>query len=391
MILLEQEFKKVKVINHIPLWLDQNQIWLFHQLQNLPSSVESHIFCERTANLDYFSLPNIHNLSAGPKWKYFKDKGLRKIGIFRHLQSLGDIANREQSNILHSHFGHIGWEDLKLAKNLGICHVVTFYGWDISKLPKSEPRWRNRYKELFENVYLILCEGSHMAQCIINLGCPEQKVKVQHLGVDVDSIAFQPRVWNLGEPLKVLIAAGFREKKGIPYALEALGKLQSYVDLEITIIGDANKELRNQQEKQKILSIIREHNLAPKTRLLGYQPYKVLLEEAYKHHIFISSSVTASDGDTEGGAPVSLLDLAATGMPIVSTRHCDIPEVIHHGETGLLAEERNVLGLVNLFKWLINNPEQWHPMVTAGRKRVETEYNSYTQGQRLAKIYSDLL
>ena len=112
-------------------------------------------------------------------------------------------------------------------------------------------------------------------------------------------------------PLRVLIAGSFREKKGIPYALEALGRLQQEIPLEITIIGDASE--RGEAEKLQILDTIKTHNLWPKTRMLGYQPHAILLEEAYRHHIFLSPSVTASDGDTEGGLPVSIIEMAATG------------------------------------------------------------------------------
>ena len=57
-----------------------------------------------------------------------------------------------------------------------------------------------------------------MARRLIDLGYPEDKVKVHHLGVDVEHIEFRPRQWDIGEPLKVLIAASFWEKKGILYA-----------------------------------------------------------------------------------------------------------------------------------------------------------------------------
>jgi len=75
--------------------------------------------------------------------------------------------------------------------------------------------------------------------------------------------------------------------------------------------------------------------------MLGFQPHAILFEEAYKNHIFLSPSVTALDGDTEGGAPVTIIEMAATGMPIISTKHCDIPEVIKDGVTGFLANERD--------------------------------------------------
>jgi colanic acid/amylovoran biosynthesis glycosyltransferase len=114
------------------------------------------------------------------------------------------------------------------------------------------------------------------------------------------------------------------------------------VQLEITIIGDANDERRSQIEKERILAVIEAHHLQRKTRMLGYQPHAVLFEEAYKHHIFLSPSITSSDGDTEGGVPVTLIEMAATGMPIVSTEHCDIGEVLETEVSGLLAPERDV-------------------------------------------------
>src|SRR5690606_39794503 len=67
---------------------------------------------------------------------------------------------------------------------------------------------------------------------------------------------------------------------------------------------------------------------------LGYQPWRALMDAAYRHHVFLSPSITASDGDTEGGAPVGLIEMAATGMPVISSRHADIPEVIEHGVGG---------------------------------------------------------
>ena len=72
-------------------------------------------------------------------------------------------------------------------------------------------------------------------------------------------------------------------------------------------------------------------------RLLGYVSRETLREEAYEHDVFLAPSVTASNGDTEGGAPVAIIEMSASGMPIVSTNHCDIPSVVLDGVTGLLA------------------------------------------------------
>ncbi len=230
-------------------------------------------------------------------------------------------------------------------------HVTTFYGLDVNHLPTVDPRWKQRYLDLFADVDRILCEGPHMARCIVALGCPVEKVQVHHLGVRTEEIAFQPRRWREGESLRVLIAASFREKKGVPDALEALGVLRRKVPVEVTIVGDASPEPRSQAEKTRIFAVLDRTGLRSQTRLLGYLTYPELMREAYAHHIFLAPSVTAQDGDTEGGAPISILHMAASGMPIVSTRHCDIPNVLPPGTH--LAAEHDVTDLSTSYAaWL---------------------------------------
>lgn len=388
--------QRTTVIQSFPNWLPQTQTWMYNQVYYLPSEIENHIVCDRTQNLEQFNLPNIHNLEDISKLRLFWEKGLRQLNLQRYAPLLIEIIQKYQAEIVHSHFGHIACADINTAKKANIKQLVTFYGYDVNCLPKSNSIWIKKYQKLFANVVQVLCEGSHMGQCIVDLGCSPEKVMVHHLGVEVDRIHYQPRTWSREEPLRILMAASFIEKKGFPYGLEALGILQHEIPLEITIIGDAsqsnpkNRRIQSQIEKEKILTTIDKYQLRGKVRLLGYQPYPVFFEEAFKHHIFLSPSITANDGDTEGGAPVSIIEMAATGMPIVSTTHCDIPEVIKHGITGLLAPERDVAGLVNHLRWYVNHPTQWIEILDAGRKHIEAEYDARIQGQKLAAIYQDV-
>lgn len=382
---------KMVVIHSFPVWLPQTQTWMYNQIKYLPENIAAHIVCERTENLDQFGLPNIHALENEPSWRWHWDQRLKMHGFRQHLGFLVDQAKKVKADIIHSHFGNIGWSDMGAAKRAGTKHVVTFYGQDVNFLPTMEPAWKNRYLNLFAHVDQVLCEGPHMAHCVVGLGCPEEKVRVQHLGVRVDQIPFSHRARKTEEPLRVLIAASFREKKGIPYALEALGQFQKEAPLEITIIGDAGRDPRGKVEKEKILAILEKYNLGPKTRMLGYQPHTIFFEEAARHDVFLSPSVTAADGDTEGGAPVSLIEMAAAGIPVIATTHCDIPEVIRHGQTGLLADERGVEGLIEHLRFTACHPEKIAEMVARGRKHVEKEFSARTQGQRLGEIYSDLV
>lgn len=378
----------LNILHSFPLWLPQTQTWMYSQVSEMQRlGVDAHVVCERTENLDQFGVQNIHCLTDEPKWRQVWDKGLRKLRLRRHLDYLAQVGRKTGTRIVHSHFGMVGWDNLGAVRKLSAKHVVTYYGGDVKKLPTEFPVWRKRYLQLFDEADLFLCEGSHMARCIIELGCPEHKVKVQHLGVDVGRFEFKPRQWHPGEPLKVLIAASFREKKGIPYALEALGSLSKDYCIELTIIGDAGPEMESQKEKLKILHAIERCGLQDSIRLLGFQPHSVLLKEAYAHHVFLQPSVTALDGDTEGGAPVSIIEMLATGIQVVSTTHCDIPEVMGDALCHLLAPERDPDALANIIRVLIENPESWSSISANGRARIVAEYDLNTQTQRQIEHY----
>ncbi len=375
------------VLHNIREWLPQTMVWVFNQTSNLPGDITNHIVCESKANLGQFPADNIYSLSEANPMRYFWDKGLRKLGVRRYLGFTVNASKRIKPDIMHTHFGAYGWSSAPAARKSGTRHVVSFYGADACLYPSNQPIWRERYNELFRSADMILCEGPHMASTIESLGCPREKIVVNRLGVDVSKIQFKQKEWKPGAPLKVLISATFREKKGIPYALEALGLLKNDIPMEITIIGDATSEPRSVREKQRILSVIEDRELSKSVRMLGFQPYSELLREARYHHVFLSPSVTAEDGDAEGGAPVSLIDMAATGLILVSSRHCDIPEIVIHEETGLLSDERDVKGIAENIRWLAENPGEWERMATASRARVEKEFDAKTQAEKLAAIY----
>jgi colanic acid/amylovoran biosynthesis glycosyltransferase len=85
-----------------------------------------------------------------------------------------------------------------------------------------------------------------------------------------------------------------------------------------------------------------------------------------------------------------LIEMAATGMPIVSTTHCDIPNIILDEETGLLAPERDSEGLAARILWLANNTDQWQRLTLAARARVEDQFNAKSQALRLVQLYQAL-
>lgn len=372
------------ILQRVDQWLGQTETWLYEQVRRLPPIVQSHVVCNSTSNLEQYPWPHIYPMNGRTL-----RKAIDRLGIRRSEKEISRVAQQLDAGLIHSHFGNVGWCDSPAAQRSKLPHIVTFYGYDVVFLPQQFPKWQGRYRELFASADQILCEGPHMAQRICKLGCPREKVRVHHLGVAIDEIKYQPRTWKLGEVLRVLLAATFHEKKGLPYAIRALGELNRKIPLAITLIGDETKNSGIRSDKANILRAIDECKLTSVTRMLGFQSHGKLLREAYSHHIYMAPSITAANGDTEGGAPISLIEMIATGMPVIATRHCDIPNVVIDGETGLLADERDVDGLAMHLQWLVDHPDEWTKFTDAGRARVEREFDSRIQGDRLAAIYQE--
>ena len=107
-------------------------------------------------------------------------------------------------------------------------------------------------------------------------------------------------------------------------------------------------------------------------------------------HIFILPSITSANGDKEG-IPNVLKEAQATGMPVISTYHAGIPELVLNGRSGYLVKERDTNGLSERLIHLIENPDLWFEFGKIGRKHVEEQFNLHKQIMKLEKIYKEMI
>ena len=83
-----------------------------------------------------------------------------------------------------------------------------------------------------------------------------------------------------------------------------------------------------------------------------------------------------------------IMEAMAMGMPIVSTFHSGIPELVQDGVTGYLVPERDVGKLADVMKTLITESAQWKIMGEAGRNKVVNDFNlDKLNHQLVSKIY----
>ncbi len=374
-------------------YLSLTETWIYGQIQNL-SRYRPIVYAYRTENRDVYPLGEIKSLELSDGFGDLRtvfNKGWNKL--FGFYPGFLFALFGDKPDLVHAHFGPSGYHFLRLKSLFGLPLITTFYGYDLSMLPEQQPKWKKRFKRLFRRGDAFLVEGNHMKDCLVELGCPEGKIIVQHLGVDLEQIRFAPREAGDNGAVKILISASFREKKGIPDAVEAFGRVKKAkpdIPMSLTIMGDSSGQPREEEQKRVILGLIERHGLKDCVTITGYQPHAVFIKELYEHHIFLSPSVRAGDGDTEGGAPVSIIEASASGMPILATTHCDIPEVVIDGAGGFLVPEKDVAALAERLMYLVINSDRWAEIGWAGRGHVEKDYDVKKQVLKLEAIYDDV-
>lgn len=288
---------------------------------------------------------------------------------------------RHDARVLHAHFGHTGWQVLSVRRRTGLPLVTTFYGHDVSRQARNAT-WGARFRELFAEGDLFLVEGPHMRERLAEIGCPPEKSAIQRIAVRTALYPFRARKpVGRGEPVRVFFCARFREKKGLPDALEAFARARAtHPRLVLRIAGDG-------PQRAELEALAARLGLSGHAHFLGPLAHPRMIEEMDAADVFLQPSLTAADGDSEGGAPTTLLEAQACGLPVVATRHADIPYVAPEGEGALLADERDVEGLAAHLATLADEPERWAALGAAGRAHVERFHDADREVARLEARY----
>jgi len=320
----------------------------------------------------WFFLKSIFNdiLNFGISW--------RKIKLNLKLAYFATIMDKTGIDLIHAHFGNVGNHSLRLKYLLKKPLITSFYGIDAAIADHTT------YLELFNTNGVITVLSNDMKNDLIKLGCPDEKILIHHLGVNMNKFSYIERNVKTSEKIKFLSIGRFVEKKGITYTIKAFSKLFiENKNIELRIIGDGGM-------RTEIEDLIRELGLQSEVLLLGSYPLNKVIDEMHRSHIFLLPSIIAENGDKEG-TPTVLMEAQATGMPVISTYHAGIPEVVINGKTGCLVEVRNVISLYKEMKYLVEHPDLWIEFGKNGRKHIEHNYNISRQVKILENVYMDMI
>ena len=318
----------------------------------------------------------------------------RPVGILRCLQfkkygayeSLNHLFRLEPllektCDIIHCQYGTIGKNLVFLKEIMDVKIFTSFRGYDLTSfVNESHP---TVYEELLKrgDAFLPVCE--YFAKKLQKLGCPPERIHVHYSGIDTAKFKFRERPMDDRE-IRIFTVGRLTEKKGMEYSIKAVAKVAAqYPAIQYVIVGEG--PLRSQLE-----DLIHKLGMEKHIRLAGALPSDEVRELMNRADIFILASVTAESGDQEG-IPVSLKEAMATGLPVISTRHSGIPELVQDGVSGFLVPERDVDALAEKCEYLVVHPQRRAEMGRAGREFVEENFEISKLNQKLVELYSGSL
>ncbi|MEL6856269.1 MAG: glycosyltransferase, partial [Cyanobacteria bacterium J06607_13] len=142
--------------------------------------------------------------------------------------------------------------------------------------------------------------------------------------------------------------------------------------------------------RSELSALIESLGLSGRVRLLGWCDEAEIIRVLERAHLFVAPSVTAASGNQD--APINVLKEAmALGLPVVSTYHGGIPELVQDGVSGRLVPERDADAIAQALLELIARPDRWPQMGQAGRDYVKAHYDLHTLNEQLALLYRALL
>jgi len=310
----------------------------------------------------------------------FKYRGL---SLYLYLHVLGSVLYQYRSfDIIHCQFGTYAPLLLKLKEIRAISGklITSFRGVDISKKLAQNGEM---YKEVFSRGAFFLPVCSHFKDILVKLGCDETKTYVLYSGIQTQELEFQTKS-SFSDPVQLLSVGRLVKKKGFEYCIRAISEIvKQGITVRYRIVGDG-------VEYDSLRDIITKCNVEKYVSILGWKNHDDVLRMIRENDILIVPSITTDEGDKEG-IPNVLKEAMALGVPVITTTHSGIPELVIDNETGFLVPERNHNDIASRIQYIIENPDAVQGVIKKARMKVESEFNINTLNDALVDIYSSVL
>lgn len=379
--------KAIPTALYVKTFLPISETFIYNPLAGVRPDFSPAVICKFTKNRELYPFDPVFCRNDLLEKTYYQARrgvlGYNDAASPANYEYWAKSLKNHGAKLIHTHFGPNGITMIPLAEKTGLPLIVTLHGFDVSKMLDNE-RYVRQLGELFKETARILVISERFKKEVIELGCPEEKIERQYCGIPVDRFAYKERKTKPGETLTALQVSSFTGKKGHQYTIGAFKKVRDAgINCRLVLVGDGPTR-EAVEEKAKDLDLLDYVEFA------GKKTTKEIPSYVDRADIFVHHSITTRDGNTEG-IPNAIMEAMASGLPVLSTIHAGIPELVIDGKSGFLVKERDIDAYADKWIELSANQEMRTEFGRFNRERVEEYFNLSKQIESLKNTYREVI
>lgn len=282
------------------------------------------------------------------------------------------IADRFQPDIIHTHENFLlsnllpGVHWSNHPRVISSCYAlpayVTYYLHFIGLEALVEAiTWKYYVRVLNRYEHVVFCTRTHERDfkahglrpptTVISNGVNTRRYRPDKVPGEGEDIC---RRYNLPPGPHILSVGRLMKDKKLNLLIKAMRHVCDQCEAHLLVVGRGS-------ERPKLKTLIRQLNLEQYIHLLGYVPEEDLPALYRACDLFAIPSLVEVQS-------LPALQAAVTGLPIVAANSAALPELVRHGENGLLVEPLNSNELGEAILHIISHPDEAQEM---GRVSLE--------------------
>lgn len=290
--------------------------------------------------------------------------------------ALAELVRQRRITHLHAHFATSATTVTRLAAAIaGVPYSFTAHAKDLYHESVDPADLR---RKLVDATSIVTVSDYNVDYLQTQFGMDAARVQRIYNGLDLTYFRYQQPV---NRPPRIITVGRLVEKKGFDVLVDACALLRDQgrrFDCQIIGAGEGRAALENQ---------IQRLGLAEQVMLLGPRPQGEVVRLVQDAAVFAAPCVVGSDGNRDG-MPTVLLEAMALGTPCVATDVTGIPELIAHGESGLLVPQRDPVALAAALARLLDDEPLRLRLSLTARERIVADFDIVRNSAALRDIFT---